>query len=153
MGRAAAVLTIPQLCARNAPRREAPGARRAGFPVLACSAPARCLSGARPGARAGWGSSFHFAHRWANESHSESLKRHEHFLALKLKIEKDTKVLDVGCGIGGPMREIALFSNCYITGERAGATTTAPAEPLPGTRPGSPWPAPPSSPAPRLAQA
>jgi 2-polyprenyl-3-methyl-5-hydroxy-6-metoxy-1,4-benzoquinol methylase len=25
-------------------------------------------------------------------------------------------VLDVGCGIGGPLREIALFSGAHITG-------------------------------------
>ncbi|KAK3217821.1 hypothetical protein Dsin_011791 [Dipteronia sinensis] len=39
----------------------------------------------------------------------ESIKRHEHFLALQLGLKKGQKVLDVGCGIGGPMREIARF--------------------------------------------
>jgi len=27
------------------------------------------------------------------------------------------QVLDVGCGIGGPLREIALFSGASVTGE------------------------------------
>jgi hypothetical protein len=37
--------------------------------------------------RPGWGTSFHFAHRWANEAHGESLKRHEHYLALRLGLK------------------------------------------------------------------
>lgn len=64
----------------------------------------------------GWGTSFHFAHRWANEAHGESLKRHEHYLALRLGLKPGDKVLDVGCGVGGPLREIALFSGAHITG-------------------------------------
>ncbi|TVU41833.1 hypothetical protein EJB05_15388, partial [Eragrostis curvula] len=57
----------------------------------------------------GWGESFHFAHRWSGESLRESIKRHEHFLALQLGLKPGMKVLDVGCGIGGPLREIARF--------------------------------------------
>jgi len=64
----------------------------------------------------GWGESFHFAHRWKGESHNESIKRHEHYIALKLKLEPNMKVLDVGCGVGGPLREIARFSGANITG-------------------------------------
>ncbi|KAL0728167.1 hypothetical protein Bca4012_024260 [Brassica carinata] len=64
----------------------------------------------------GWGESFHFAHRWKGESLRESIKRHEHFLALQLGVKPGQKVLDVGCGIGGPLREIARFSNSSVTG-------------------------------------
>ncbi|KAL2634511.1 hypothetical protein R1flu_005990 [Riccia fluitans] len=64
----------------------------------------------------GWGESFHFAHRLNGESLKESIKRHEHFLALNLGLKPDMKVLDVGCGIGGPLREIAAFSGAQITG-------------------------------------
>ncbi|CAH1440494.1 unnamed protein product [Lactuca virosa] len=64
----------------------------------------------------GWGESFHFAPRWKGESLRESIKRHEHFLALQLGIKPGQKVLDVGCGIGGPLREIARFSSTYVTG-------------------------------------
>ncbi|XP_072957151.1 cycloartenol-C-24-methyltransferase 1-like [Typha angustifolia] len=64
----------------------------------------------------GWGESFHFAHRWKGESLRESIKRHEHFLALQLGLKRGMKVLDVGCGIGGPLREIARFSSTMITG-------------------------------------
>ncbi|KAE8676811.1 Cycloartenol-C-24-methyltransferase 1 [Hibiscus syriacus] len=64
----------------------------------------------------GWGESFHFAARWNGESLKESIKRHEHFLALQLGLKPGQKVLDVGCGIGGPLREIARFSSTFVTG-------------------------------------
>ncbi|CAK9187437.1 unnamed protein product [Ilex paraguariensis] len=64
----------------------------------------------------GWGESFHFAPRWKGESLRESIKRHEHFLALQLGLKPKQKVLDVGCGIGGPLREIARFSSTSVTG-------------------------------------
>ncbi|CAI5491410.1 unnamed protein product [Closterium sp. Naga37s-1] len=64
----------------------------------------------------GWGESFHFAHRMRGETLRESIKRHEHFLALRLGLGPGMKVLDVGCGIGGPLREIALFSGATVTG-------------------------------------
>uniref|UniRef100_A0A5B6ZFN4 Methyltransferase n=2 Tax=Davidia involucrata TaxID=16924 RepID=A0A5B6ZFN4_DAVIN len=64
----------------------------------------------------GWGESFHFAPRWKGESLQESIKRHEHFLSLQLGLKPGQKVLDVGCGIGGPLREIARFSSTSVTG-------------------------------------
>uniref|UniRef100_A0A7N0U2U8 SAM-dependent methyltransferase Erg6/SMT-type domain-containing protein n=1 Tax=Kalanchoe fedtschenkoi TaxID=63787 RepID=A0A7N0U2U8_KALFE len=64
----------------------------------------------------GWGESFHFAHMWKGESHKESMKRYEHFIALQLALKPGQKVLDVGCGIGGPLREIARFSLTSVTG-------------------------------------
>lgn len=64
----------------------------------------------------GWGDSFHFANRYVGESHKESLRRAEYFLALKLKIGPGSQVLDIGCGIGGPMRAIARHSGSTITG-------------------------------------
>ncbi|KAL8129186.1 hypothetical protein V2J09_018341 [Rumex salicifolius] len=64
----------------------------------------------------GWGTSFHFAPRWKEETIRESLKRHEHFLASHLELQPGHKVLDVGCGVGGPLREIARFSSVRITG-------------------------------------
>lgn len=64
----------------------------------------------------GWGQSFHFAPRRPDETHKESLLRHEHYLALQLKLEKGDKVADLGCGVGGPAREIASFSGAHVTG-------------------------------------
>jgi sterol 24-C-methyltransferase len=64
----------------------------------------------------GWGQSFHFAYKQKGESFIESIKRHEYYLAGKLGVNKDDKVLDVGCGIGGPYRNIAPFLQANVTG-------------------------------------
>jgi len=64
----------------------------------------------------GWGTSFHFAYRRAFESFAESIRRHEYYLAGRLGVSKKAKVLDVGCGIGGPMRNIARFTGAHVTG-------------------------------------
>lgn len=67
----------------------------------------------------GWGQSFHFANRYPNESFEESIKRHEYYLASKLGLSGNPsklKVLDVGSGIGGPMRNICKFTGADITG-------------------------------------
>lgn len=64
----------------------------------------------------GWGTSFHFAPRYKGENFYASIARAEHYLALKLKLEPGMKVLDVGCGVGGPARAIARFSRALVTG-------------------------------------
>ena len=66
--------------------------------------------------RFGWGDSFHFAPRQKGESLMESLARCEHFLADALDLRSDMTVLDIGCGIGGPMREIARHSGAQVVG-------------------------------------
>jgi sterol 24-C-methyltransferase len=64
----------------------------------------------------GWGQSFHFAPRFRGEAFEASIARHEHYLALRLGLGKGLRVLDAGCGVGGPMREIARFSGAHVTG-------------------------------------
>ena len=64
----------------------------------------------------GWGKSFHFAPRATNESFADSLARHEQFLAKRLDLRPGMRVADLGCGIGGPLREIAHFSGATIVG-------------------------------------
>jgi sterol 24-C-methyltransferase len=64
----------------------------------------------------GWGQSFHFAPRYKGERLDASIVRHEHYLAHVLSLRPGMKVLDVGCGVGGPMRTIARFSGASITG-------------------------------------
>lgn len=64
----------------------------------------------------GWGESFHFAHRLKTETLRDSLKRHEHHLANAGTFQEGQKVLDLGCGVGGPAREICRFSRAHITG-------------------------------------
>lgn len=64
----------------------------------------------------GWGQSFHFAPRRKGETFNESIHRAEHYLALRTCLDASKKVLDVGCGVGGPMRNIATFTGADITG-------------------------------------
>lgn len=64
----------------------------------------------------GWGRSFHFAHRRRGESFGASLKRHERFLADELGLRPGMTVLDAGCGVGGPMREIAAYARAHVIG-------------------------------------
>jgi sterol 24-C-methyltransferase len=64
----------------------------------------------------GWGQSFHFATRAKGESFDASLARAEHYLALRLGLRQGMTVLDVGCGVGGPMRSIARYSGASIEG-------------------------------------
>ncbi|KAK4178250.1 sterol 24-C-methyltransferase erg-4 [Triangularia setosa] len=64
----------------------------------------------------GWGQSFHFCRYSLGEGFYQAIARHEHYLAMKIGINAGDKVLDVGCGIGGPAREIAKFTDAHITG-------------------------------------
>lgn len=64
----------------------------------------------------GWGQSFHFAHQFGDDSFDESLNKHEVLLANKVGITKDHKVIDVGCGVGGPARNIHLATGAEVTG-------------------------------------
>ncbi|MYH95782.1 MAG: methyltransferase domain-containing protein [Acidimicrobiia bacterium] len=69
----------------------------------------------------GWGRSFHFAPRVPGESLEASIRRHEHFLAHKLALSPGMVVADLGCGIGGPLLEIARFSGAKIVGVNSNA--------------------------------
>ena len=64
----------------------------------------------------GWGQSFHFAPRAVNESFAASLARHEHYIAHRLGLGPGMTAVDLGCGVGGPLIEIARFSGARIVG-------------------------------------
>ena len=64
----------------------------------------------------GWGQSFHFGPRFHDETFVESIKRTEYHLCSRLSMQPGMKVLDVGCGVGGPMRNMAIFSGSSIEG-------------------------------------
>ena len=64
----------------------------------------------------GWGRSFHFAPRVPGESFKASLARHEHYLAHVLGLGPGMVVADLGCGVGGPLMEIARFSGAKVVG-------------------------------------
>jgi len=64
----------------------------------------------------GWGTSFHFADRRKGENFHSSILRHETYLAGRLGVNKGAKLLDCGCGVGGPARNISSFTGAHVTG-------------------------------------
>ena len=64
----------------------------------------------------GWGQSFHFAPMKVGESFEESIASHEYFLGEAIGLRPDMKVLDVGCGVGGPQRALARKFGASIVG-------------------------------------
>ncbi|OAL61980.1 sterol 24-C-methyltransferase [Trichophyton rubrum] len=63
-----------------------------------------------------WAQSFHFCRFGIHEPFLQALARHEHYLAFRMGIQRGMKVLDVGCGVGGPAREISTFTGCKVVG-------------------------------------
>ncbi|KAG8530088.1 Delta(24)-sterol C-methyltransferase [Bacidia gigantensis] len=64
----------------------------------------------------GWGSCFHFCRFAYGEGFYQAIARHEHYLAHMMQMREGMRVLDVGCGVGGPAREIAKFTGAKIVG-------------------------------------
>lgn len=64
----------------------------------------------------GWGQSFHFCRFSYGEPFLQAIARHEHYLAHQIGIKEGMTVLDVGCGVGGPAREIAKFTGANVVG-------------------------------------
>lgn len=64
----------------------------------------------------GWGGCFHFCRFAYGEGFYQAIARHEHYLAHMMGLRDGMTVLDVGCGVGGPAREIVKFANVNIVG-------------------------------------
>lgn len=64
----------------------------------------------------GWGQSFHFSPKLPGKDLRSSEAAHEARIAATLQIKPGMKVLDCGCGVGGPMRTIASTSGAHVTG-------------------------------------
>jgi sterol 24-C-methyltransferase len=64
----------------------------------------------------GWGDSFHFGFRQRHEPHWKSTHNSQAFVAQRLQVSDGSKVLDLGCGIGGPLRGIVRMTGANITG-------------------------------------
>ena len=63
-----------------------------------------------------WGQSFHFAPRREGESFEASLLRCQRLFADRLSLKPGMEVLDLGCGVGGPMGNLARSSGASIVG-------------------------------------
>lgn len=64
----------------------------------------------------GWGKSFHFAPQKKEEKAETAMLRYEFKIADVLHLKSGMKVLDVGCGVAGPMKNIAQYSKANIVG-------------------------------------
>ena len=64
----------------------------------------------------GWGESLHFAPLSPRESLEESKIRHQRLMIAKLELQEGMKVVDIGCGIGGPMRRLVREAGVRVVG-------------------------------------
>jgi 24-methylenesterol C-methyltransferase len=64
----------------------------------------------------GWGQSFHFSPKLPGRNWRVSEIAHEARIPAALHLSPGANCLDLGCGVGGPMRTIATTSGCKITG-------------------------------------
>ena len=67
----------------------------------------------------GWGESLHFAPLSPAESLEESKIRHQRLMIAKLELSEGMNVIDVGCGIGGPMRRVVTEGRVRVLGVNA----------------------------------
>ena len=64
----------------------------------------------------GWSDSLHFAPLSPQESLEVSQIRHQRLMISKLELRKDMNVIDVGCGVGGPMRRVVREAGVRVVG-------------------------------------
>ena len=64
----------------------------------------------------GWGESLHFAPLSPGESVHDSKIRHQRLMISKLELREGMTVVDVGCGIGGPMRRVVSEAGVRVVG-------------------------------------
>ena len=64
----------------------------------------------------GWGESLHFAPLKPRESLRDAKVRHQRLMIAKLELKEGMTVVDVGCGIGGPMRRVAREAGVRVVG-------------------------------------
>ncbi len=64
----------------------------------------------------GWGDSLHFAPLSPLESLADSKIRHQRLMIAKLDLSDEMTVIDVGCGLGGPMRRVVREAGVKVVG-------------------------------------
>ena len=63
-----------------------------------------------------WGESLHFAPLSPGESLEESKIRHQRLMIDKLDLRPGMNVIDIGCGLGGPMRRVVREAGARVVG-------------------------------------
>ena len=64
----------------------------------------------------GWSESLHFAPLSPRESLEESQIRHQRLMIERLELQPEMSVIDVGCGVGGPMRRVVHEAGVRVLG-------------------------------------
>ena len=64
----------------------------------------------------GWGESLHFAPLSPGETLEDAKIRHQRLMIAKLELREGMTVVDVGCGIGGPMRRVVREAGVNVIG-------------------------------------
>lgn len=66
----------------------------------------------------GWGQSFHFSPSTPGKSVKEATRIHEEMAVDLIKVKPGQKILDAGCGVGGPMKATRLIqiSKAHVVG-------------------------------------
>jgi sterol 24-C-methyltransferase len=64
----------------------------------------------------GWGESLHFAPLSPHESVEDSKIRHQRLMIAKLELHEGMTVVDIGCGVGGPMCRVAREAGVRVVG-------------------------------------
>ena len=64
----------------------------------------------------GWGESLHFAPLTPGESVADSKIRHQRLMIDKLELREGMTVVDIGCGVGGPMRRVVSEAGVRVVG-------------------------------------
>ena len=63
-----------------------------------------------------WGESLHFAPLTPHERLEQSKVRHQRAMIARLELEQGMTVVDVGCGVGGPMRRVVRETGVRVVG-------------------------------------
>ena len=62
----------------------------------------------------GWNESLHFAPLTPQETLEESIVKHQRLMIQKLRLREGMRIVDIGCGVGGPMRRVARESGANV---------------------------------------
>ena len=62
----------------------------------------------------GWNESLHFAPLTPEETLEEAIVRHQRLMIQRLRLQEGMRIVDIGCGVGGPMRRVARESGANV---------------------------------------
>ena len=62
----------------------------------------------------GWNESLHFAPLTPGETLEEAIVNHQHLMIERLGLREGMRIVDIGCGVGGPMRRVARQSGATV---------------------------------------